>query len=117
MWTIRWLFITFVLVFDPVAEGICGAAELPGEDVGGLIRVGDDGRVLPVCPGAGRSWRSVDADESVLAPHFPEVPSVVMVLDAREQPLAARAVAACPPRLLGHPDEVFCTRKDERVLV
>lgn len=89
MWPVLSL-VPFVLVQDPIAEGIFGTAQAPREDFC-LVRscwVRNDGRV-----GFPAACRAIAADQPILAPHFPMVRvRIDQVSDSGEQTFGAGTI-------------------------
>src|SRR5262249_37388045 len=86
--------VSFIDIVDPVAERIDRPGQFPGENVLRLqrIRISDDSRILPF--GVGRPWRTIEANESVLAANLPIILTrTVVKQNTREQSLCPGNVA------------------------
>ena len=102
--------IAFVLVFDPVAEGVFGTRELPGEDIRAVGRVCDCRRIS-----SERRLRAVKTHQPVLAPNLPvAVGRVAVVEDLGEQPFGPRSIVGCRSHFL-HRNQILRAGQDENV--
>ncbi|GJE41268.1 hypothetical protein AEGHOMDF_0430 [Methylobacterium soli] len=100
-----------IVVGDDVAEGISRLGELPAEDLVSLPWPGDGCRV-----GAPRCRRSIDARQTVLAAHLPEIiDGIAMVQDFGEEAFRTRAVASGRARRADQ-HEVLRAGQDEDIL-
>src|SRR5262249_8518763 len=88
--------VSLIDIFYPVAKRIDRPGQFPGENVLMFqrIRISDDSRILPLGAGASRPWRTIEADESVLAANLPIILTRTVVMqNTGEQSLCPGNVA------------------------
>src|SRR5262245_4171746 len=95
--------ISFIFVPDDIAEGIDSLGELPIENLGSILRIGDCGRVVRE-----GERGSIYADQPVLASDLPMIGlQGRMAFNPGEEPFRSRPIAS-NTRCFGDRNEILC---------